>query len=322
VVITRRRMLVALAVAALAPAGGARAQQARRIGVLWPNPPATFEFVREVLRERGYVEGKDIVFDYRWAQDRLDRLPELAAELVASKVDVIVALAPPATVAARKATQTIPIVFVAIGDPLTSGLVANMARPGGNLTGTTRMLTEMSVKHVEFIKQAIPPLSRLAILWNPANSSHRPALQAAETAARSLSLQVRAPAVQTLAEVEAEFAAIDRGRPVAVLFLADPLFFINLRHMAKLAERFRMPAISNFTEFPDFGGLMGYAPNLRDEFRLAAGLVERILKGAAPGELPVQQPTKFDLVINLKSAAALGLKLPRELLLRADRVIE
>src|ERR1043166_9440699 len=198
----RRRNFIALLGGAAGAPGGVRAQQARkmpRIGVLWPNPPATFEFLRQGLSDFGYVQGRNIEFEFRWAEGKLDQLPELAAELVRLQVDVIVTLAPQATLAAKQATQTIPIVFVAMGDPLASGVVASLARPGANLTGTTRMISEMSAKHVELLKEAIPSLVRLAVLWNPTNSSHRPALQAAQAAARSLSLQVfplevRAPA--------------------------------------------------------------------------------------------------------------------------------
>jgi putative ABC transport system substrate-binding protein len=171
----------------------ARAQQPRKIpiiGVLWPNPPMTFEFMRQGLREHGYIEGQNIRFEFRWAERNLDQLPELARELVGIPVDVIVTLAPPAAVAARHATQTVPIVFVAVGEPVASGLVVSLARPGANLTGTTRMLPEMSAKHVELLKAAVPSLSKLAVLWNPINTSHRPALQAVEAVALSLSLQI------------------------------------------------------------------------------------------------------------------------------------
>jgi ABC-type uncharacterized transport system substrate-binding protein len=189
----RRREFISVIGGAAAWPFAARAQDPKkiaRIGVLWPNPPATFEFIRQGLKERGYIEGQSIRFEFRWAEGTLDQLPELARDLVGIPVDVIVTLAPPATVAARNASQTIPIVFVAIGEPVASGLVASLARPGANLTGTTRMLPEMSAKHVELLKAAVPSLSKLAVLWNPTNTSHRPALQAVEAAARSLSLQV------------------------------------------------------------------------------------------------------------------------------------
>jgi putative ABC transport system substrate-binding protein len=293
-----------------------------RIGVLWPNPPATFEFVRQGLRELGHVEGRSIIFEYRWAQGRLGELPELAAELVRLKVDLIVTLAPQATIAAKNATRTIPIVFVAIGDPVTSGLVPSLARPGGNLTGTTRMLIEMTAKHIQLLKEAVPSVSRVAVLWNPGNSSHAPALRAAESTARSLSLQVRALEVRDTTELEGAFAAIARERADCILFIADPIFFIHLQRMAELIAASRLPAISNFTEFPTLGGFMGYAPSIPEEFRRAATYIDKILKGAKPGDLPIQQPTQFELIVNLKTAKALGFTIPQPLLLRADRVIE
>jgi putative ABC transport system substrate-binding protein len=303
----------------------ARAQQPRKIpiiGVLWPNPPMTFEFMRQGLREHGYIEGQNIRFEFRWAERNLDQLPELARELVGIPVDVIVTLAPPAAVAARHATQTIPIVFVAVGEPVASGLVVSLARPGANLTGTTRMLPEMSAKHVELLKAAVPSLSKLAVLWNPINTSHRPALQAVEAVALSLLLQIRPLEVRGPAELDNAFAAISGDRPDGILFIADPVFFINLKSIAEFVGSSRLPAIANFIEFPKLGGLMAYAPSIPDEFRHAAGHIDKILKGAKPADLPVELPTKFQLVINGKTAKALNLNLPATLLAIADEVIE
>jgi putative tryptophan/tyrosine transport system substrate-binding protein len=293
-----------------------------RVGVLWPNPPATFEFMRHGLRELGYVEGQNITFEFRFAGAKLDQLPELARELVDIPVDVLVTLAPPATLAARAATQKIPIVFVAMGEPVASGAVASLARPGANLTGTTRMLPEMSAKHVELLKASVPSLSKLAVLWNPINTSHRSALQAVETAARSLSLQLFPLEVRSPAELDGAFAAISRERADGLLFIADPVFFINLKRMADFAVSSRLPAIANFVEFPKLGGLMGYAPSIPEEFQHAASHIDKILKGAKPADLPVELPTKFQLVINLKAARALGLEIPPALLATADEVIE
>ena len=321
----RRAVLASVAVLLLAApllAGAQPTSRAPRIGVLWPNPPATFDFVRQGLSALGYVEGRNIEFEYRWAQDKLDQLPQLAAELTALKVDLIVTLAPPATLAAKNATQTIPIVFVGIGDPVASGLVPSLSRPGGNLTGTTRMLSEMSAKHVEFLKQAAPALSLLGVLWNPTNSSHAPALKASETVARSLSVRVVALEVRAPTDLDGAFATLARERADGLLFLADPVFFIHLGRMADLVTAARLPSISNFTEFPRLGGLLGYSPSIADEFRRAATHIDRILKGAKPGDLPIQQPSKFELVINLKTAKALGLAVPPALLARADQVIE
>ena len=278
--------------------------------------------MRQGLKDFGYVEGQNVAFEFRWAEGKLDQLPELAADLVRLQVDVIVTLAPQATLAAKHATQTIPIVFVAMGDPLASGVVASLARPGANLTGTTRMISEMSAKHVELIKEAVPSLAKLAVLWNPTNSSHAPALQAVHAAGRALSLQMQPLEVRAAAELDGTFDVIVRERADGVLFVADPVFFIALKRMADFVTSSRLPAIANFTEFPKLGGLIGYAPSIPDEFRHAASHIDKILKGARPADLPVEQPTRFQLVINLKAAKALGLELPPMLLARADEVIE
>ena len=321
----RRTFITLLGGAAAAWPLAAHAQQGKkipRIGVLWPNPPATFDFLQQGLKDFGYVEGRNIAFEFRWAEGALDKLPEMAAELVRLQVDVIVTLAPQATLAAKQATQTIPIVFVAMGDPVASGVVSSLARPDANVTGTTRMISEMSAKHVELLKEAVPSLRKLAVLWNPTNSSHRPAMQAVDATARALSLQVQPLEVRAVAEFDGSFDAIVRDKADGLLFIADPVFFIQLRRMADFVGANRLPAICNFTEFPKLGGLMGYAPSLPDEFRHAAGHIDKILKGAKPADLPVEQPTRFQLVINLKTAKALGLEIPPTLLARADEVIE
>jgi putative ABC transport system substrate-binding protein len=323
--VRRRDFINAIAgSAAVWPLAG-RAQQSRKvplIGVLWPNPPSSFEFIRQGLSDLGYVEGKNVSFEFRWAEGSLDQLPELALELVRIPVDLIITLAPPATLAAQRATPTIPIVFVAMGDPLASGVVASLARPGANLTGTTRMIPEMSAKHVELLKEIYPALSNLAVLWNPNNSSNPPALRAVETSARSLSLQIRPLEVRAVADLNKVFIAIGQERADGILFIADPIFFIHLKRMVDFTTATRLPAICNFIEFPKFGGLMGYAPSLRDEFRQAAKQIDQILKGANPANLPIEQPTKFQLVINLKTAKMLGIDVPPTLLARADEVIE
>jgi putative tryptophan/tyrosine transport system substrate-binding protein len=323
--VRRRDFIKVIAGSAIGWPLAARAQQSKKvtvIGVLWPNPPARFEFIRQGLVDLGYVEGKNIRFEFRWAEGALDRLSELAQDLVHFPVDLIITLAPPATLAAKRATQTIPIVFVAMGDPLASGVVASLARPGANLTGTTRMISEMSAKHVELLKEIYPGLSNLAVLWNPNNSSHPPALRAAEASAQSLSLQIRPLEVRAVADLDNVFTTVVQQRADGVLFIADPIFFIQLKRMAEFATANRLPAITNFVEFPKFGGLMGYAPSLPDEYRHAAKHVDQILKGANPGDLPVEQPTKFQLVINLKTAKTIGVTVPPRMLARADEVIE
>jgi putative ABC transport system substrate-binding protein len=321
----RRNFIKAIAGSAAAWPLAIRAQQSRKvplIGVLWPNPPSQFEFMRQGLADLGYVEGKNIRFEFRWAEGSLDKLPELAMDLVRIPVDLLITLAPPATLAAQRATRTIPIVFVAMGDPLASGVVASLARPGANLTGTTRMISEMSAKHVELLKEGYPALSNLAVLWNPNNSSHRPALSAVETSARTLSLQILPLEVQAVADLENVYTAIVQERADGVLFIADPIFFIRLKRMADFTAANRLPAICNFVEFPKLGGLIGYAPSLREEYGEAAKQIGEILKGANPAELPVEQPTKFQLIINAKTARMFGLDMPPTLLARADEVIE
>jgi putative ABC transport system substrate-binding protein len=323
--VRRREFIKALVGSTVSWPLAAHAQRSKKvpvIGVLWPNPPAQFESIRQGLADLGYVEGKNVRFEYRWAEGALDRLPELVQELVRLPVDLIITLAPPATLAAKRATQTIPIVFVAMGDPLASGVVASLARPGGNLTGTTRMISEMSAKHVELLKEVQPELSNLAILWNPNNSSHPPALKAAEASAQSLSLQTHPLEVRAVADLDNVFTTIVGERADGVLFIADPIFFIQLKRMAELSTANRLPAITNFVEFPKFGGLIGYAPSLPDEYRHAAKHIDQILKGADPGDLPVEQPTQFQLVINLKTAKAIGITVPPRMLTRADEVIE
>jgi putative ABC transport system substrate-binding protein len=321
----RRNFIMLFGGAAFLQPIAARAQQTKkipRVGILWPNPPATFEFMRQGLADFGYANGQNIIFEYRWAEGKLDQLPELAADLVQTPVDVIVTLAPQATLAAKQVTQTVPIVFVAMGDPIASGVVASLARPGANLTGTTRMLSEMSAKHVELVKETVPSLTKLAVLWNPTNSSHRPAVEAVNRAAKLLSLQIYPLEVRAPAELDSTFVAVVQGKCDGLLFIADPIFFTQLKRMVDFVASNRLPAIANFIEFPKLGGLMGYAPSIPDEFRHAASLVDKILKGAKPGDLPVEQPTRFQLTINLKTAKALDVTFPPSLLATADEVIE
>ena len=319
----RRLFLVGIALAFTAPvAAGAKDTDIPRIGVLWPNPPATFDWIRQGLVELGYVEGRNVNFEYRWAEGKLEQLPQLAAELVGLRVDVIVTLAPPAAVAAKNATQTIPIVFVAIGDPVGGGLVASLAHPGGNLTGTTRMTSEMSVKHLEMLRDIVPSLSRVGVLWHSGNAAHAPALKAMQAAARSMRLTLRLLEFRNSSDLDGVGAALRGNRPDAVVVLPDPIIFIHLQRTADLLFAARLPAISLFTEFPKVGGLLGYAPSLPEEFRRAAKHIARILRGARPADLPVEEPTTFELVINLRTAKALGLTIPPSLLQRADQVIE
>ena len=277
---------------------------------------------RQGLRDLGYVEGQNIAIEYRWAEGRFERLPDLAAELVRLKVDVIVSVVTQASLAAKNATRTIPIVMVAAGDPLGSGLVASLARPGGNVTGPSSMLAELAGKELELLKETVPNVSRVAVLWNPANAVWQAQmLRATEVAARALGLQLQLLEARGPDELEGAFAAMTRERASALLVQVDVIFALHARRIADLAAKRRLPAMYGSREHVEAGGLISYAPNVPDVFRRAATYVDKILKGAKPADLPVEQPTKFELVINLKTAKALGLTIPQAVLIRADEVI-
>jgi len=306
----------------------AEAQQAGkvyRIGFLWDTPavwPHALKAFHEGLRDLGWTEGKNIVVEYRWADGRFEQLPRLAEELVRLKVDVIVAPTSIYTGAARRATSTIPIVFASHADPINSGHVASLARPGGNATGLTIVMSETMVKSVELLKAALPGLRRVAVIWDPATPSHRPALNAVETAGHTLGLRLQSLAVREPREFDGAFLAMAQERAWAALVLSTPLFMNGARRLADLALTHKMPTMFGPREHVEVGGLLSYSPDRADLYRRAAAYVDRILKGANPADLPVQQATKFELVINLKTAKALGLTIPPSLLARADQVIE
>ena len=309
----------------------ARAQQADRvprIGYLSPVSAASGfaardELFRQGLRELGYVDGVNIVIEYRFADGRFDRLPALAAELVQLKVDVIVAAVTQASLAARDATKTIPIVIAGVSDPVGSGLITNLARPGGNITGTSSQTSEVVGKSLEFLKEAIPKIVRVAALWNPANAVFQTQmLKEAEAAAAALGVQLKGFGARNAEELDAVFTAIAKERADAMLVLADPFLISRQRAIIDLALKQRLPAIYATKEHAAAGGLMTYGPNIEGQFRRAATYVDRILKGAKPADLPVEQPTKFELVINLRTAKALGITMPTTLLGRADEVFE
>ena len=297
-----------------------------RIGYLTPRSltDSTYllESLRQGLRELGYVEGQTIAIEYRFAEERPERLPALAAELVRLKVDVIVTGASPAPEAAKQATSAIPIVFAVAADPVATGLVASIARPGGNITGLANMATEVVGKQLELLKEVVPKVSRVAILWNPNNLGQSAVLRGAEGAARTLGLQLHIVQAHTPAEIDAAFAAMRSQHTGGVLVLRDGLFLAQRTQVAALATKSRLPAIYGFRESAEAGGLMAYGANVPLMYRRAATYVDKILKGAKPADLPVEQPTKFDLVINLKAAKALGLTIPPSLLQRADEVIQ
>ena len=265
------------------------------------------------------------MIEYRDAEGKLERLPALAAELVALKVDVIVAAGTPAALAAKQATRTLPIVFAAAADPVASGLVTSLARPGGNVTGLSILAPELVGKCLEQLKQAVPGVSRVAVLWQPGGLGERTEkdmLKGAEVAARALGVRLQFVEARGPADFDRAFSDMTRARAGALTVLASAMFFSERRRLVDLAAKNRLPAVYPLREFVDAGGLMSYGPNLADLFRRAATYVDKILKGAKPGDLPVEQPTKFELVINLKTAKALGLTIPPSLLQRADQVIE
>ncbi len=281
------------------------------------------EAFRQGLREQGYVEGKNIVIEYRWADGRLERLPDLAAELVRLKVDVIFAVTPPPVLAARGATQIIPIISAMLSDPVESGLVASLARPGGNITGLTSTAGPGMVgKRLELLKEAVPKVSRVAILSNPTTPAQPRLLSEAKVAARSLRVRLHLTEARSPDEFDGAFAAMARERAGALLVLADPMSFLHRTRLADLAKERRLPTMHDLREYVEAGGLMSYGVDLTDNWRRAAVYVDKILKGAKPADLPIQQPTNFELVINLRTAKALGLTIPQIILFRATDMIQ
>ncbi|HEY6366220.1 MAG TPA: ABC transporter substrate-binding protein [Candidatus Binatia bacterium] len=315
-----------LAIVLLATASAAEAQQAKkrpRIGVLssrlGPLPTREGAF-QEGLRKLGYVEGQSITIEYRYAEERLDRLPDLVAELVQSKVDVIVAVSTPAIEAAKKATTTIPIIMAGVSDPVGTGFVASLARPGGNITGLSLQSPELSGKRLELLKEVIPKLSRVAFLVHRQDPGHRLFVKEAQDAGQSLSMQIQPLAVAGFEEIEGIFPAMVRERMGGLV--VQPIFIgTHGLRIAELAARNRLPTISDPREFADAGGLMSYGPSRSALWQRAATYVDKILKGTKPADLPVEQPTKFEFVINLKTAQQIGLMIPQSVLFRADKVI-
>ena len=326
---TRRRLLIALGAGALAAPLACFAQQQRskvaRIGLLEGSSASSYAKWREALiaglRELGYVEGKNIIIEYRWAEGNYERLPGLAAEMVQMKVDVIVASSL-AIRAAQQATTTIPIVMVQTSDPVGSGFVASLARPGRNITGLSNMNTEVMSKYLELLRVAVPKLSRVTVLVNPSNPVHPEFLKSIQAAAKTNSVKISPVQASTASQIEAAFGAMKQERAGALIVLPDSFFLAQARRIAELAAQHRLPTMFWTREPVESGGLMSYGQNIAEHYYRAATYVDKILKGAKPGDLPVEQPTKFELVINLKTAKALGLTIPQELLLRADRVIE
>ena len=276
----------------------------------------------DALRESGWIEGKNFTLEIRTAENRLDRLPELAAGLVNLNVDVIVAVGTLAPIAARQATTKIPIVMTAAGDPLGTGLVTSLARPGGNVTGMSFMAPDLGGKRLELLKEVLPQLARLAVLWNAANPYSAIVFKETRAASRTLGIEVQSLEVRGPDDFDGAFEALRRQQPNALITVEDPLTYTYRKLIVDFAAVHQLPALHGPREFVTAGGLMSYGANLADLFRRAAGYVDKILKGAEPADLPVQQPTKFELIINLKAAKALGLTVPPLLIARADEVIE
>jgi putative ABC transport system substrate-binding protein len=326
-----RRVFLAGSVTLLATPLAVEAQQAGkvwRIGFLAlgfrpvSGSDPYFDAFLQGLRALGYVEGRNVVFEIRYAEGRNERFPALAAELVNLKVDVLVAQSTPAAIAAKQASSTVPIVMVVVGDPLGAKLIDSLAHPGGNVSGLSLLAPELSAKRLALFKQTLPKLSRVTVLWNSANVGMRLRVQETERAAPALGVTLQSVTVQSPDDFDAVFATMSKDRPESLLVMADTVTATNSRRVVEFAARNQVPAIYEARNFVDAGGLMSYGLDFADHYRRATYFVDRILKGAKPADLPVEQPTKFELVINLKTAKTLGLTIPPSLLLRADQVIE
>ena len=305
------------------------AAKVARIGYLSPNrasSPRSVDAFLQGLRDLGYVEGRNVVIEYRDADGKLERLPVLAAELVALKVDVIVAAAGTlAALAAHQATKTIPIVVIGVGDPMMSGLVTSLARPGGNVTGLSALSPELTSKWLELLKQAVPAVGRVALLLQPGalgERTEKDIVNEAGIAARALGVQLQVVEARGPADFDRAFSEMTSARAGALMVPSTAMFSSERRRLLELAAKNRLPTLYTFREYVDAGGLMSYGPNLADLFRRAATYVDKILKGAKPGDLPVEQPTKFELVINVNTAKALGITIPQSVVARADEVIQ
>ncbi len=309
-------------------AAEAQAGEVARVGYINPGYPSDpirlrrFEAFRQGLRELGYVEGRNIAIESRWAEGNYDRYPAFAADLVRLKVHVIVTVGGAATKAAKQVTATIPIVMSLVTEPVASGLVSSLARPGGNVTGTSMMASDLAGKQFEMLKQAVPKASRVALLWNPANPGGAAQLREAKTAARALGLRLQALEARAPQEIDSAFAAMTRERADALVVLGDAILYNQRNQIAELAAKSRLPSASALREYAEAGGLIAYGTDSLDLERRSTAFVDKILKGAKPADLPVEQPTKFELVINLKTAKALGLTIPQSILVRADEVIQ
>jgi putative ABC transport system substrate-binding protein len=274
------------------------------------------------LREHGYEDGRTIAIEYRWAGGDYDRFPALIAELLAAKVEVIVTAGTPATLAVKRATTTVPLVMAAVGDPLSTGIVPSLARPGGNITGLSAIAPDLEGKRLELLREVAPKLAHVAFFLNPLNPLHLLSVQQARSAAEALKINLQTHEVRRSEDIDAAFAAIIKEKPDGLLILADRVFLHNRQRLMEFAAQQRLPNVNAYRELVEAGGLMSFGPNYEDMHRRAADYVDKILKGTKPGDLPVEQPTKFTLIINVKAATALRFDVPPSLLARADEVIE
>jgi putative tryptophan/tyrosine transport system substrate-binding protein len=330
--ISRRTLIARLGcTAAAAPSFGSRPlmaqpRQVPRIGFLGNSTEALEANLigpfREGLRELGYQEGRNIIVEYRWAEGNYERFPSLIADLLASKADVLVTAGTPATLAIKKATTTVPLVMIAVGDPIGTGIVPSLANPGGNITGFTSISPELEAKRIELLKEVVPGLSRIAILWNPANLYQVYSEKEIQAVALVVGLKTLSFGVRTRQEIEDAFAAMNKEKPDALMVLADRLFLHNREPIMKFALENRLPGVHAYRELVEAGGLMSFGPSYADMHRRAAGYVDRILKGTKPANLPIQIPTKFELLLNLKTAKAMNLTIPPTVLARAEEIIE
>ncbi len=325
---SRRALLLASLTGVINPRA-VRAQQTprvARVGILGPTTAEAFAYgvdvFRERLRDRGWVEGQNLTIEVRFADARYERLSALAAELVDLSVDVIFAMSSPAINAAKRATTTVPIVIETLGDAISTGLVTNLARPGGNVTGVSGFAPELGGKRLELIRELLPKAVRIGFLTNPTNPATSTVIHATQTAARQMGLQLHAVDVRQPTELDAALETVVRARSEALLVGTDPMLFSQRERIVELAARHRLPAVYENRRLVDIGGLASYGPDQTERFRQAADYVDRILKGARPGDLPIQRPSTFELVVNLKTAKRIGLTIPPTLRLRADHVIE
>jgi putative tryptophan/tyrosine transport system substrate-binding protein len=320
-----RFALCAMLFALSLPAEAQQRTKIPRIGFLG-NSTAALEAnligpFREGLRDFGYVEGKNIVIEWRWAEGKYERFPALIAELIASKVDLIVTAGTPATIALKKATTTLPLVMIAVGDPVGTGLIASLAHPGGNLTGLTSISPELDGKRLELLREVVPKISHVAVLWNPTSPLQVVAERETQAAAQAMRIKVLSLGVQAQEQFDDAFATIRRKRPGALLVLADRLFLHHRARIMDFATKQRLPGVHAYVELVEAGGLMSYGPSYAGMHRRAAYFVDRILKGTKPVDLPVEAPAKFELVVNLKAAKQIGVTIPPNVVYRADRVI-